>query len=71
VGAYDVHMPRLDGIQATRRPVSEAGAGAWNIDPGYPDGLYLGVRYRSARGKDWNLDIWFVTSQNGSPTSPT
>jgi hypothetical protein len=41
--------------------------GAWNIDPGYPDGLYLGVRYRSARGEDWNLDIWFVDQPERQP----
>jgi hypothetical protein len=28
--------------------------GAWNTDPGYPDGLYLGAGYRSVRGRDWN-----------------
>ena len=41
--------------------------GAWNIDPGYPDGLYLGAGYRSARGTDWNLDIWFVDQPEGQP----
>jgi hypothetical protein len=34
--------------------------GRWNVDPAYPDGLYLGVRYRSDAGDDWNLDLWFL-----------
>jgi hypothetical protein len=41
--------------------------GAWNIDPGYPDGLYLGAGYRSARGTDWNLHIWFVDRPERQP----
>jgi hypothetical protein len=34
--------------------------GAWNTDPDYPDGLYLMIGYRSAEGRDWNLDLWFI-----------
>jgi hypothetical protein len=34
--------------------------GRWNTDHAYPDGLYLGVRYRSDAGDDWNLDLWFL-----------
>jgi hypothetical protein len=41
--------------------------GHWNVDPGYPDGLYLGVKYRSLQGKDWNLDIWFVDEPDRQP----
>jgi hypothetical protein len=40
--------------------------GEWNVDPTYPDGLYLGVRYRSA-GRDWNIDIWFVDEPRRQP----
>src|SRR5487761_664487 len=34
--------------------------GAWNTDPRYPDGLYLGPLYRTSAGGDRTLDIWFV-----------
>jgi hypothetical protein len=41
--------------------------GAWNADPAYPDGLYLGLRYRPVPGRDWNLDIWFVDDPDRQP----
>lgn len=34
--------------------------GAWNVDPAYPDGLYLGVDYVLSTGAEWNLDLWFL-----------
>src|SRR2546422_5051179 len=34
--------------------------GAWNTDPTYPDGLYLGLGYRSPTGDDCKIDIWCV-----------
>jgi hypothetical protein len=44
----------------TRRVEFRNDMGAWNADPGYPDGLYLGLGYRSPAGHDWRLDVWFV-----------
>ena len=41
--------------------------GAWNTDPRYPDGLYLGVRYRAREGAEWNLDLWFVDEPDRQP----
>ncbi|MFJ9844129.1 hypothetical protein ACIRYZ_27460 [Kitasatospora sp. NPDC101155] len=52
--------------------------GAWNADPGaYPDGLYLGLSYRSPQGRspggrspagnDWTLDLWFVDDPDRQP----
>jgi hypothetical protein len=41
--------------------------GPWNTDPAYPDGLYLGLDYRSPQGSDWNLDIWFVDEPGRQP----
>lgn len=41
--------------------------GHWNTDPAYPDGLYLGVEYRSSRRDDWTLDIWFVDEPERQP----
>jgi hypothetical protein len=41
--------------------------GRWNTDPAYPDGLYLGLRYRPPGGDDWNLDIWFVDQPERQP----
>jgi hypothetical protein len=40
--------------------------GEWNSDPTYPDGLYLGIRYRSGAG-EWNVDIWFVSEPRRQP----
>ncbi len=42
-------------------------SGAWNTDPGYPDGLYLGLKYRARSGMDWKLDIWFVDEPDQQP----
>lgn len=41
--------------------------GHWNTDPRYPDGLYLGVGYRSAAGREWTLDLWFVDEPDRQP----
>ncbi len=41
--------------------------GHWNTDPGYPDGLYLKVDCRSAAGREWTLDIWFVDEPDRQP----
>ncbi|UNO44351.1 hypothetical protein KGS77_31680 [Streptomyces sp. MST-110588] len=41
--------------------------GHWNTDPAYPDGLYLKVDYRSAAGREWTLDIWFVDEPDRQP----
>ncbi len=41
--------------------------GHWNTDPSYPDGLYLGVRYRSGQARDWTMDIWFVDEPERQP----
>ncbi|GAB2713446.1 hypothetical protein [Kitasatospora kifunensis] len=41
--------------------------GAWNTDPAYPDGLYLGLGYRSPQGHTWSLDIWFVDEPERQP----
>jgi hypothetical protein len=40
--------------------------GAWNEEPAtYPDGLFLGVDYRS--DQHWELDIWFVDEPERQP----
>jgi hypothetical protein len=56
---------------ATRPQVREVrlrnDTGFWNIDPAYPDGLYLGVTYRALDGENWTLDIWFVDEPGRQP----
>ncbi|MFF2154983.1 hypothetical protein ACFVVQ_06675 [Paenibacillus chitinolyticus] len=42
-------------------------SGSWNTDPTYPDGLYLGLKYRSGQDKDWKLDIWFIDEPERQP----
>jgi hypothetical protein len=39
----------------------------WKTNPNYPDGLYLGVGYRSPANDDWTLDIWFVDEPERQP----
>jgi hypothetical protein len=39
----------------------------WKTNPNYPDGLYLGVGYRSPGNDDWTLDIWFVDEPERQP----
>src|SRR4051794_27588265 len=34
--------------------------GAFNTDPAYPDGLYLGLECTGPDGHRWKADIWFV-----------
>jgi hypothetical protein len=41
--------------------------GSWNTDPAYPDGLYLGLRYRTLAGAGWKIDIWFVDEPDQQP----
>ena len=38
-----------------------------DTNPAYPDGLYLGLSYRSAGGDDWKSDIWFVDEPDRQP----
>jgi hypothetical protein len=60
-----VSCPRLDGSttaavatlgadlalhERVRQVQIRDDTGAWNTDPGYPDGFHLGVRYRSPTG---------------------
>jgi hypothetical protein len=42
--------------------------GSWNAEPDeYPDGLFLQLRYRSVRPRDWSLDLWFVDEPQRQP----
>ncbi|MFE9748119.1 hypothetical protein ACFYOT_24710 [Saccharothrix saharensis] len=43
-------------------------SGRWNAEPdAYPDGLYLGLKYRGDEGPEWNADIWFVDEPDRQP----
>lgn len=57
----------LAGHPQVRQVAIRDDTGRWNTDPLYPDGLYLGVQCRSARGSDWNLDLWFVDEPERQP----
>lgn len=41
--------------------------GIWNTDINYPDGFYIGLKYRAQSGMDWKLDIWFVDEPDKQP----
>ncbi len=43
-------------------------SGIWNVAPqDYPDGIYLGLNYRTDKGEDWNFDIWFIDEPDRQP----
>ncbi|MDU1443015.1 hypothetical protein AAGC94_17820 [Clostridium sporogenes] len=42
-------------------------SGIFNNSSDYPDGLYLGLKYKSLKGMDWKLDIWFVDQPEKQP----
>jgi hypothetical protein len=50
-----------------RQVVFRNDTGGWNTDPTYPDGLYIGLSYRSGDGNDWKSDIWFVDEPDRQP----
>ncbi|MDX6226906.1 MAG: hypothetical protein QOI76_296 [Frankiales bacterium] len=58
---------RLAAHPRVREVTFRNDAGPWNIDPAYPDGLYLGLRYRDAGGEDWKVDVWFVDEPDRQP----
>lgn len=41
--------------------------GVYNMDPAYPDGLYIDLKYKSQQGKEWKMDIWFVDEPERQP----
>ncbi len=41
--------------------------GSWNLDPAYPDGVYLHVVARDDAGEMWTLDLWFVDEPERQP----
>ncbi len=61
VGARLAVQPRV------RQVVFRNDTGSWNTDPDYPDGLYLGLKYRTGEDVDWQLDIWFVDQPERQP----
>ena len=61
VGARLAEHPRVNTVRFRND------TGQWNTDPKYPDGLYLGVGYRSPASHDWKLDIWFVDEPERQP----
>ena len=69
--ATQVAVARLGAELAVAEPVREVrlrdDTGHWNVDPMYPDGLYLGVACRASDGQDWTLDLWFVDEPDRQP----
>jgi hypothetical protein len=61
---------RLARRERVRQAVFRDDAGAFNREPeSYPDGLYVGIRYRADAAEDaeWNFDIWFVDEPERQP----
>lgn len=61
LGASLATSPRIRQVQFRND------TGQWNTDATYPDGLYLGLRYRWIEGQDWNVDVWFVDEPDRQP----
>lgn len=57
----------LAGHPRIRQVTTLNDTGTWNVDPAYPDGLYLGLKYRSEAGVEWKVDIWFVDEPDRQP----
>ena len=59
---------RLSRHDRVRQVTFRDDTGDWNTEPDtYPDGLFLQVRYRSPRSRDWGLDLWFVDQPQRQP----
>ena len=58
---------RLARHQRVRQVRFRNDTGVWNTDPGYPDGLYLGLDCRGRDDHRWNVDIWFVHQPERQP----
>lgn len=58
---------KLIGHESVRQVVTRDDTGSWNVDPGYPDGIYLGVSCRDQDGEPWSFDIWFVDQPDRQP----
>ncbi|MGC4811659.1 hypothetical protein ACLQ29_14140 [Micromonospora sp. DT228] len=58
---------RIATHQRVREVTFRNDTGRWNIDPTYPDGLYLKVQCASQLGEMWSVDIWFVDEPDRQP----
>ncbi|MEU7753296.1 hypothetical protein [Micromonospora sp. NPDC049171] len=65
--AVAVTGARIATHQRVREVTFRNDTGRWNIDPAYPDGLYLRVRCASQLGEMWSVDIWFVDEPERQP----
>jgi hypothetical protein len=61
IGARLAKHPRV------REVLFRNDTGRWNVDLGYPDGLYLGLRYRTPADAEWTIDVWFVDEPDRQP----
>jgi hypothetical protein len=57
----------LAGHPEVRQVLFRNDTGQWKVNPRYPDGLYLGVHYCGGTGKDWTIDVWFVSEPDRQP----
>lgn len=58
---------RLAAHPRVREVVFRNDTGSWNVDPAYPDGLYVGLRYATAAAEVWKVDVWFVDEPDRQP----
>ncbi|MGU3411148.1 hypothetical protein ACLBWP_13640 [Microbacterium sp. M1A1_1b] len=58
---------RLSEDDRVREVLIRNDTGRWNIDPRYPDGLYLGIQAAGSDGHLWSVDVWFVDDPDRQP----
>ena len=61
---------RLARHERVRQVMFRDDTGRWNSEPEeYPDGLYIGLRYRAADAgsQEWNFDVWLVDQPERQP----
>jgi hypothetical protein len=67
IGAVADTGARLARHERMREVRFRNDTGAWNTDPRYPDGLYLGLACRGRAQELWKVDIWFVDQPERQP----
>lgn len=60
-------VPKLIVFNGVREFKFINDSGSFNNSPDYPDGLYFGLKYKSLKGMEWKIDIWFVDKPEKQP----
>ncbi len=64
VGALAAKLVRQPEVRAV---LVRDDTGRWNVDPAYPDGIYLNIDCCDDDGARWSFDIWFIDDPDRQP----